>query len=156
MDLPYPDVHFNTYRDAWTNVDAACTFTSWGAVSSLTIPTEQGVSGSQFVANPVTCSTGYDSLGRPIAMTDNDPNSVNGWSTTRVQNVVYDALGRRTSADFRAGPSVRRGTIRSGGRGPGTLPRASAVIKQTTETAYNVTMMAAKEEPRDVFPLAGC
>jgi YD repeat-containing protein len=45
----------------------------------------------------VTYTTGYDSMGRPSSLVDNNPGSDNGYSTSWVQNVTYDLAGRRTS-----------------------------------------------------------
>ncbi len=102
---PYYDDSGNGHQ-AWDDVQANYTYTGWGAVSSVTLPTQ-----STYVESctcnpsivPVTYSYGFDSAGRPTSLVDNNQNATNGVGTTWVQNVQYDYAGRLTNWQRYAG-----------------------------------------------------
>ena len=76
-------------------MEADYSYSSAGQVTGLTLPSTLVRSGCcAWAIAPVTYSYGYDGMGRPDSMTDNNPTSLNGYSTPWVQNVQYDFAGR--------------------------------------------------------------
>jgi RHS repeat-associated protein len=76
---------------ATNHLDVGYTFDSAGRVSSTSIPVSQGAPSSP--ATNVNFSTGYDAMGRAASLTDDDPTSANGVSTTWA-SASYDFAGR--------------------------------------------------------------
>lgn len=78
------------------NLDVDYTFDAAGRIANTTVPFLTAGSGATEPTVPYY--TGYDLMGRPSWMNENDAlNAANGVNTQWVQNVAYDYAGRRTS-----------------------------------------------------------
>jgi RHS repeat-associated protein len=78
------------------NLEVDYTFDAAGRVVNTTVPFL--TSGYSTNEPTIVYYTGYDLMGRPNSLSDNDAlEAANGYSTQWVQNVAYDYAGRRTS-----------------------------------------------------------
>jgi len=125
----------NNFSDGWGDVEADYSYSSSGQVTSMTLPSTLVRSGCcAWAIAPVTYSYGYDGMGRPDSMTDNNPNSLNGYSTPWVQNVQYDFAGRLAGLQRFIGTGAY-----FGGSGFGVSGWTAPVNLYTVETrGYNV------------------
>ena len=98
---PWYNTTVGNWSDGWGDVEADYSYSSAGLVAGLTLPSLETNNGNCSTCGlqivPVTYSYGYDGMSRPVSLADNNPTSLNGVSTTWVQNVSYDFAGRLSS-----------------------------------------------------------